>query len=209
MHGAVLWSIERIVSVVFLQSDANCVSFLDIKLQEVAILTNNNANSTLEYLRLTRAYRSFSISILQILIEEWHVSHVKRINNKWIVINYKVGYYVMTCTEVQSDAKKGCVGKLSCQISEPFRIVFHTGHRSYFVQRLSNPRSYKINCMAENLYTLPPSLLPWDLVDGCDSRYLKKFRQPVTNPLKKSLDILLYNDTYWALLLYYLSLIIL
>lgn len=106
---------------------------LDIELQDLATLTANNANSTLEYLLLNHTDRSFATSILQILIEDRRVKHAERINNNRNIITYKAGDLVMTRTEVQSDAKYGRVGKLSYQVSGPFRIIRYPDHGSYFV----------------------------------------------------------------------------
>ena len=65
--------------------------------------------------------------------------------------------------------------------------------------------------MAEDLYALPLSLLPCEPVDGCDIQYLNHSHKPIINPFKKSLDILMYNDALFQLLLllYHLRLIIL
>ena len=52
--------------------------------------------------------------------------------------------------------------------------------------------------MVEDVYALPPSLLPCDPVDGCDTRYLNHSHQPVINPSKNPLDILFYNDTFFS-----------
>ena len=48
------------------------------------------------------------------------------------------------------------------------------------------------------MYALPPSPLPFDPVDGCDTRHLNHSHQPVINPLKSLSDILLYNDTLFS-----------
>ena len=45
---------------------------------------------------------------------------------------------VMTRTKVQKVTKKGRVGKLSYQLTEPLCVVHHTGQGGYFVQQISN-----------------------------------------------------------------------
>ena len=54
---------------------------LYINLNAMPKLVQNNANAVLEYLKLTDSYRSFSSSILKVLIEDRRIAHAERINN--------------------------------------------------------------------------------------------------------------------------------
>ena len=104
----------------------------------------------------------------------------------------------MARIEVQSGTDKDCVSKLSYQVTGSVCIVYHTGRVCYCVKRLSNPRSSKMKYMVEDLYTLSTSLLPCEQIDGRDTRYLNHSRQPTINPLKNSLDGMLYNDIFFS-----------
>lgn len=52
--------------------------------------------------------------------------------------------------------------------------------------------------MAENWYALLLYILLCELVDGGDIRYLNHSHQPIIDPLKKPLKILLYNDILFS-----------
>ena len=90
----------------------------------------------------------------------------------------------MARIEIQSGTDKDCVSKLSYQVTGSVCIVYHTGRVCYCVKRLSNPRSSKMKYMVEDLYTLSPSILPCEQIDGRDTRYLNHSRQPTINPFK-------------------------
>ena len=51
--------------------------------------------------------------------------------------------------------------------------------------------------MAHDLYPLPPSLKPCEPVDSTDTRYFNQMHSPLINPLKKALDIELYNEKWF------------
>ena len=48
--------------------------------------------------------------------------------------------------------------------------------------------------MAYTFYPLPPSLKLCESVDSTNTRYLNQMHAPLINPLKKALDIELYNE---------------
>ena len=52
--------------------------------------------------------------------------------------------------------------------------------------------------MLEDLYILPPSLKPCEPVDGFDTRYLNQSNTSIVNPLKKALNIDLYNEKWFS-----------
>ena len=51
--------------------------------------------------------------------------------------------------------------------------------------------------MNHDLYPLPPSLKPCELIDSADTRYLNQTHAPLVNPLKLSLHIELYNENWF------------
>ena len=50
--------------------------------------------------------------------------------------------------------------------------------------------------MSEDLYILPPSLKSCEPIDSADARYLNQYHVPIVNPIKKTLNIVLYNENY-------------
>ena len=96
---------------------------IDINLSPLPQLTQNNAQSTIDYLRLTDFNRRFSSSILKILIEDRRNMHAERVNNNKSIVELIVGDIVMARTAVQSDASTNKVVTLSYQVRRPFRIV--------------------------------------------------------------------------------------
>ena len=48
--------------------------------------------------------------------------------------------------------------------------------------------------MTYDLYLLPPPLKPCEHVDSTDTCYLNQIHAPLVNPLKRALDIELYNE---------------
>ena len=166
---------------------------LDISLASTPKLHDNQANSVMEYLRLTDKDKIFATEILEILIEDRRTTHRKRINNKRNVVTLQDGDIVMARREVMSDKTKNRVGKLTYQVSGPFRITRSTSHGSYYAWKLKNKNSVEQKFMAEDLYPLPPSLLPCDLIDGADIRYFNNSQPLITHPFEKDLNIKSYG----------------
>ena len=59
---------------------------LDLRMASLPKLTEFQANSVIEYLRLTDKYRIFAMKVLKILIEDRRTTHRERINNKRNVV---------------------------------------------------------------------------------------------------------------------------
>ena len=121
---------------------------IDINLSALPQLTQNNDQSTIDYLRLIDSNRRFSSSILKILIKDRRNMHAERVNNNKKSVELIVGDIVMARTAVQSDASTNKVAKLSYQVRGPFRIVKCTGHDSYLVKKLYKPDSPELKFMA-------------------------------------------------------------
>ena len=171
---------------------------LDISLTTLPKLTDNQANSVLEYLRLTDKDRIFSTEILKILIEDIRTIHRDRINNQRNIVMLLRGSVVMDQREVMSEKSKNKVGKLTYQVSGPFVITRATGHGSYYARKLKDKNSAEQNFMAENLYPLPPSLLSCDPIDGTDVRYLNHSHLSITHLFEKDLNIKSYHEKHFS-----------
>ena len=64
---------------------------IDINLSALPQLTQNNAQSTIDYLRLTDYNRRFSSSILNLLIEDGRTVHAEPVNNIKKIVELVVG----------------------------------------------------------------------------------------------------------------------
>ena len=99
--------------------------------------------------------------------------------------------------QVQSKLDNGEVGKLSYKARGPFQIIEDLGRDSYHVKRYNDAKSTVRKCKGIDLYLLPPTIFPSDLLDTMDVRYLNYSNAPVISPLKRALKIEMYNDTYF------------
>ena len=109
---------------------------IDINLSALPQLTHNNAQSAVDFLRLTDSNRRLSTSFLKILIENRCEAHAERVNNNKNIVELVVGDIVMARTVVKSNASTNKVTKLSYQVRVPFRIVICTSQGSYLVRKL-------------------------------------------------------------------------
>ena len=99
----------------------------------------------------------------------------------------------MALVQVNSDKKAGKVGKLSIESRGPFRIMTDHSNGSYSVQPFDKPDSAIRKFLAQDIYALPPQILPCDPVDLPDLRYLNTDYAPVKHPFKASFDVESYN----------------
>ena len=99
--------------------------------------------------------------------------------------------------QVQSTQELAVVGKLSYRARGPFRIVTVLGHNYFEVQNWTNPTAAIRKYKATELYLLPPSLFPSKPLETLDQRHLNYENAPVLSPLKKPLQIELYNDVHF------------
>ena len=158
----------------------------------------NNAQAIFEYLKLTDSNRHFSSSILKTDIEDRRTSHTERINSSRNLVVFQAGDIVMARTSIQSNLSKNKVAKISYSDRGPYQIVHHTGFGSYYVRKLHKPDSPELKFVAYDLYSLPPSLKPYEPVDTTDIRYLNQTDSPLANPLKRALHIELYDKRYFT-----------
>lgn len=159
---------------------------------------NDESNSHLyQYLRDVSNESQFALSIVQILVEERRQSHQDRHNKNKTQPSFKVGDIVKAHVQVQSNAAKGQVGKLSYQARGPFKIITDLGHQSFEVQKFDKPNSAKRKYKSADLYLLPPSLFPPEPLDMMDQRYLNYESAPIVSPLRKPLGIEMYNTVHF------------
>ena len=135
-------------------------------------LTQNNAHTALEYLKLTNSSRRFYSSILKILIEDCRTTHAEHINNFRNLVVLHAGDIVMARTAIQSDHFKNKVTRLSYSIQCSYQIIRNTWFDSYFVRKFDKPDSPELKFMAYDLYPLPSSLQPREPIDTINTSYL-------------------------------------
>ena len=102
----------------------------------------------------------------------------------------------MARVQVQSSKDKQVVGKLSIEARGPYRIVEDHGNGSYWVQKFDKPDGVLRKFMGQDLYALPPQILPCDDIDLPDFRYLNSNFTPVKHPFKDSCNIESYNSMW-------------
>ena len=153
--------------------------------------------ATVRYIRNIASDTRFAKDIVLWLTEERRERHRERINDSRCVITYEVGDMIMARVQVNSNAKTGVVGKLSIESRGPFKVAIDHGNGSYTVVPFDKPNGTKRKFLAQDMYALPPQILPYDQVDLPDLRYMNNDFAPVTHPFKDSFNIESYNSIWF------------
>jgi hypothetical protein len=169
---------------------------IDISLALPPQLCSDNATAVTQYLNFVNEHVSFSQAILRYLVEDRRLAHAERANESRNPVVYAIGDRVMATVQVQSDASRNKVAKLSYQRRGPFEVVSHLGNGAYELRSLSRPDAATHKFHSSSISPLPPGLLPCDPIDTSDLRFLNQDSTPSANPLR-SLDIQLYNDVWF------------
>ena len=173
---------------------------LDTEFLQPPQLEDGEQSRLHQYLRDVSNESKFAEGVLQILVEERRAAHNERNNQRYskgYESPFKVGDIVKAHVQVNSNAKTGTVKKLSYRARGPFKITKALGHNSFEVQKYGDPSSATRQYKGTELYLLPPALFPSEPLDTIDQRYLNYDYAPVQSPLKKSMQIELYNTTYF------------
>lgn len=88
---------------------------------------------------------------------------------------------------ILSDVDNDIVGKSGYQDRGRFLVLENTNHGSYIVRKLDEPSAKKNKFMSEELYFLPPCILPCDPIDSPDLRYVNSSSLLIVRPLKNPL----------------------
>ena len=169
---------------------------MDVELSAMPIINDNQNSALFKYLRDVSNNSKFATSVVQILVEERREAHRLRWNKDKVEQLFELGDVVKAHVQVASKAATGEVGKLSYQAKGPFQISKIMGHNSYEVKRYNDPESASRKYKGTELYLLPPAIFPHEPLDMMDERYLNYSHAPIVSPLKKSLRIEMYNNTY-------------
>ena len=171
---------------------------MDVELSAMPTINDNKNSALYKYLRDVSNDSKFATSVVQILVDERREAHRLRWNKDKVEQLFEVGDVVKAHVQVNSNAAHGEVGKLSYQAKGPFQITECLGHNSYEVKRYNDPESASRKYKGTELYLLPPAIFPHEPLDMMDERYLNYSHAPIVSPLKKSLRIEMYNDTYFS-----------
>ena len=83
-------------------------------------------------------------------------------------------------------------------VQNPYAIIRNTGHGSYYVKKLNKLSSTEFEFMAYDLYSFLQYLKPYKPVDTVYTCYLNQTNTPLVNPLKKLLNIEIYNEKWFS-----------
>jgi hypothetical protein len=170
---------------------------VDVKLSTIDPSTLDlSAQALSTYMTCISRYSSFAQNILALLIADRRAAHAERINETRNPIAYNVGDLVLARVQVQSDASRGRVAKLTYRIRGPFEIVARLDGGSYHIRRAGAPNSPLLKFHAECLQPVPPGLLPCEPIDTADFRYLNLDHGPKPHPLQH-LGIQHYNAVWF------------
>ena len=107
---------------------------LDIELLDQSSLNNKEHSALFHYLRNISFNLQFSISVLQILIDERRSAHSERWNKNREAYKFNKGDVTKAHLQVQSKLDNGDVDKLSYRARRSFRIIEDLGSDSYHVK---------------------------------------------------------------------------
>ena len=103
-----------------------------------------------------------------------------------------------TRVQVQLTADQGELKKNSYQARVPFQVAKILGDNSYEDKRYNKPDSAVRKYKGSKLCLLPLAIFPHYPLDTTDQLYLNYDHDPIASPLKKPINIELYNDTSFS-----------
>ena len=107
---------------------------LDMELSPTPMLNNENNSTVFQYLRGMSTDSTFSLSILNILIEERITEHHKHHDKGETRCTLTVDDVLIAHIQVQSRVDTGLVGKVSYRARGPFIITKYLGNNSFEAQ---------------------------------------------------------------------------
>jgi hypothetical protein len=171
---------------------------IDVELSPTPTLNDSRNSALFNYLRNVSNDSKFAQSLVEILVQERRERHRDRHNKDKVQPQFKLGDVVKAHVQVSSNKSTGEVKKLSYQARGPFQITACLGHNSYKVRRYNEPNSATRKYKATELYLLPPTIFPAEPLDTMDQRFYNYEHAPIVSPLKKALDIELYNEHHFS-----------
>ena len=169
---------------------------LDIDLHKLSPPTSSAGESVATYLRHMKNDVAYSRQLLAWLLDDRRTLQRERENAKKHLITFKPNDVVMVRTVVHSNKSKGVVGKLVYQTRGPYVVVDKSSEITYNCKKYGKPGAIVKKFRTEDLYLLPPQILPCDSADTADLWYLHSDFAPLSHPFSKKFDIEAYN-TRW------------
>ena len=160
-------------------------------------LNEKNNSALFRYLRNVSCNSKFTVSVLQILLEERRLAHKERWTKDKVSYTFEKGYVVRAHLQVQSRLDSGEVGKLSYKARGQFQNVEVLGNDSYHVQRYNEVDSAIRKYEGTNIYFLPLGIFTSDPLDTMDVIYLNYSNAPIVSPLKQPFKMDMYNNVYF------------
>jgi hypothetical protein len=157
---------------------------IDISLSLPPLLCSDNAAAIAQYLTFVSEHTSFSQTILQFLVEVRRLAHAEHANESRNPVIYNVGDCVMATVQVQSEASRGKVAKLSYQCRGPFEIISQLGHGAYELRSLSRPNAAPLKFHSSSTApTWSPAMQPHQhLQPSLPQSRQHPVRQPTAQP---------------------------
>jgi hypothetical protein len=143
-----------------------------------------SASTVVTYLKDLAARLSACRLVAELLVEEQRAYYCKYINSRQPdPCIYSVGDIVFARHAVRSSSAQERVDKLQIAFTRPWRISAILKDASYKLEHCHN-----IGCkekkQASNLSPYPPKLVPFQLVDGADTRYGQLYKPISAHPFK-------------------------
>ena len=124
--------------------------------------------------------------IAELLVREHREWHRALINSRRQDPRvYSPGDIVFARCATRSDASRGRVGKLEYKFTGPWRIVASLHGGSYSLEHCLHPKRTEKK-HASDLTPYPSELIPFEPVDGADTRYGQLYRPIGANPFKEA-----------------------
>jgi hypothetical protein len=124
--------------------------------------------------------------VAELLVNEqrdWHRALINsRRRNPRI---YSPGDIIFACQATRSDATRERIGKLEYKFTGPWCIVESLAGGSYAINHCLHPKRFDKK-HASDLTPYPAELIPFELIDGADTRYGQLYRPIGANPFKEA-----------------------
>ena len=133
---------------------------MNVDLDAAPGINNMGQLSLYTYLRGVSKDSEFANSVLQVLVEDRRTVHRTCWNTDRVAKEFKVGDVIKDHVQIQSNAYRGDVKKLSYQTRGRFQIKEILEGNSYLVKQCNSSSIATRKYKGSELYFLPPSLLP-------------------------------------------------
>jgi hypothetical protein len=138
------------------------------------------------YLKQIAICLSACCKVAELLVcehQEWHRALINSHRQDPQV--YSPEDVVFACWDICSDASCRCVGKLEYKFTDPWQIVESLHGGSYSIEHCLHPKRAEKKHAAD-LSPYPAELIPFEPVNGADTRYGQLYHPIGANPFKEA-----------------------